>query len=420
MISLYPDELTYPIVDSTTSISYKELPGLPFNNTYIDGTGSAGHYGTDVLFFGGVTLQNATFGLAETPGLHTTMFGIGPDPDLYSRKPLNTTIVSTLDALVAAGVTKSKLLSLYLNELNSPSGSIVFGGVDESKFDTNAGFVTLDILRDPLAKNQVRDFYLVQMTKLSVMLNDKTETIPISSSPSMPWLPVSVDSGSSFTMVPSQFFQTINTYVNATYFPELQGYGLPCVAAQNETLKNTIVSWTPGDPLSPSVSITYNISVADLVVPLYNIGTTTPVTATFDGKEMAACAFGIQPSYEGLDGLGVIGMPFLRRMYVVFDQDNEEISFGYPTFNADDSNIVEVQKISGSPYAKQVESQSDADASTQTLFSFYNVTSSSNVTSTATGSGLTGPTVSSGAPRTGAVAVIVAIVAAAAGFALGM
>ena len=421
MLQVHPTKLTITTVDPTKSRSYKALDQLPFNQTYIDGAGAQGIYATDDLSFAGITLRNATFGIAETPGYNTGFMGIGPDPDLYARKPLKKNISSTLDSLVAAEVTKSRLLSLYLDEISSSSGSIVFGGVDESKFDTSAGLVTLDILADP--GTGAYDFYLIQMTNLSITSAGQSRALPISFSPSIPWMPTLVDSGASTVLVPPQIFSAINSYANAISPPSFDGaYGFPCSASQNETLKNTFLSWTPGDPLNPSVSITYNISLAELVVPFYVIGTTTPQTLNMDGEDTEVCLFGVQPSYSELDGLSVIGDPFLRRMYVVFDQDSREISFGYPVFNVEDSKVVEVLKVSDSPYAKKTESQSDADTLNKSLLNGFNATTSAPSGTSTAAVQTANAAAGLGVPHMGISTLVAAVMvfAAASGFAIGM
>ncbi|KAI9657453.1 MAG: hypothetical protein M1821_003135 [Bathelium mastoideum] len=343
--------------DYTKSQSFKMMTTPVFNVSYVDGSGEIGSYGTDDISFAGITLKNATFGVGSKSTMGTGIMGIGPDADIYSRSHINQTIPSTLDALVDAGIIDSKLFSVWLNDISSDSGSILFGGVDESKFDATTGLVTLDMIRDPLT--QVYDFYLVSMTNLSTNINGKTTAVPLPSSnnsftPDLigsPYIPAVADTGCSPILLPPSLFSAINANIGATRSPDLpeQAYGLPCSQAQNETLKDSVISWTLGDPKNGSISITYNVTIADLVIPVYKPGTNEQVGDT--------CAFGLQPTLE-LDFVGM-GDPFLRKMYVVFDQDNKQLSFGYPIFNATGEKAVQANATSNLPDVTKSEPKGD-------------------------------------------------------------
>ncbi|KAL9094378.1 MAG: hypothetical protein Q9165_003228 [Trypethelium subeluteriae] len=354
--------------DPTKSQSYKKINGLTFTQTYIDGTGTTGDYATDDFSFAGITLRNATFGSTAQSNETTGIMGIGPSPDLYARKPLKKNITTTLDAMITAGYTKSKLFSLFLDTPSSDGGSIIFGGVDESKFDTVTGLITVDMLIDPQTK--VYDAYFIPMTGLSITAAGKTQALPLSSPAfNTSYIPTGVDSGASAVLLPAPLFSAVNAYAGAISPPSFaKNYGFPCSAAQNQTLLDTIISWTVGDPLKSSVSITYNVSLAELVIPIYKTpGSTEPQTLNVDDEETDVCLFGIQPAYPGLDGFAIIGDPFQRRMYTVFNQDNEQLSFGHPIFDGKDSKIVELTNVANSPYAKGTESQSDAQTLNQNL-----------------------------------------------------
>ena len=113
-----------------------------FNINYQDGTALSGNYSSDVLNFGGVSLDGFQFGVGESSTTPNNILGIGyagnavqsQDGGTYPNLPL---------ALVNGGHIKSNAYSLWLNDLNAHTGSILFGGVDRARYQGN--FVTRTI-----------------------------------------------------------------------------------------------------------------------------------------------------------------------------------------------------------------------------------------------------------------------------------
>ena len=370
-------KLTAVLVDPTTSHTYKALT-QQYSQTYLDGSQAIGTYATDDLSFAGISLHNVTFGSADHSSQPTGTIGLGPDADLTSRNSHAKNIPSTLDTLVSSGVIDSKVFSVWLNDFSAQAGSILFGGIDESKFNTEAGLVTLDMLVDPTTG--IYDFYLVSMTNLSTTINGKTAQVPLtsnnsssSSSMEMPNLPVVADTGASPVVLPPSIFDAINSRIGAVSPPAFGGeYVLPCSQAQNETFQNSVVSWTLGDPKNSSISISYNVSLADLVVPVYVPGTKEPIPGGF-------CGFGLQPNAQlAAAGIGGMGDPLLRQMFIVYDQDNKQVSFGHPNFNATGSKAVNVGANSTIPDVVASEPSSDASPSTSASGSTPAVSSQSS------------------------------------------
>ncbi|KAF2236257.1 acid protease [Viridothelium virens] len=366
--------------DPSKSSSYKVTAPGQFNTMFQNGEATTGDIATDDVSFGGVTLQNATVavGLAANGTTHTGLIGIGYDRDANAGSS------TILNGMVKAGIIKSEIFSVWLDDMAADSGSILFGGIDESKFDTNAGLVTLDILTNPLDNRF--DKYLVSMTNISATIGGQVISPPLSSaqnansSGSLPYLPVVADTGAPAMIVPPQVFTAINQYVGAMQPPGFdQHYGLFCSEKQNQTLQNSIISWTLGDPKNTSISITYNVTLSDLVVPIFIPGTRQPYSMPGpEGKPAELCAFGLQPPTPGSQ-FYLMGDPFLRAMFVVFDQNKNQLSFGKPVFNSTRSTPVTISSNSTLPDVVVSEPASDA----RTLTS----QASNPVTATASASG---------------------------------
>lgn len=134
--------------DSSSSKTYKNLNSL-FGIGYVDGTGASGSFFTDALTIGNITLSNQQIGLAVNTTLGTGILGLGfsNDESVCHTEPCNNTYPSFMDQLVAQGKIPSRAYSLYLDDRQSSTGSILFGGVDTHKYTGN--LITVPMLPNP-------------------------------------------------------------------------------------------------------------------------------------------------------------------------------------------------------------------------------------------------------------------------------
>ncbi|KAL2349635.1 aspartic proteinase precursor [Cryomyces antarcticus] len=117
-----------------SSTTYKYL-NSDFNISYVDGSGSTGDYVSDTLRIGGATLKNQQFGIGYQSSSPEGILGIGyPVNEVavnragsqpYANVPLN---------MVQQGLINANAYSLWLNDLDASTGSILFGGVNSDKF----------------------------------------------------------------------------------------------------------------------------------------------------------------------------------------------------------------------------------------------------------------------------------------------
>lgn len=123
--------LTRSFFDSTQSSTWAEN-GTQFEIKYGIGH-TVGKWGTDVIEIAGAKVKDMSVGIADNTDVRQGIVGIGrpqaeitiKDKKMYANLP---------QKLFESGVTKSPAYSLYLNEQNSDSGSILFGAVDHSKY----------------------------------------------------------------------------------------------------------------------------------------------------------------------------------------------------------------------------------------------------------------------------------------------
>jgi hypothetical protein len=85
---------------------------------------------TDDFTIGGATIKNLQMGLANQTTSVIGVIGIGYDMDEASL----TSYPNFIDQIVSQGLINTKAYSLYLDDMEEATGSIIFGGVDTNKF----------------------------------------------------------------------------------------------------------------------------------------------------------------------------------------------------------------------------------------------------------------------------------------------
>lgn len=219
------------------------------------------------------------------------------------------------------------------------SGTILFGGIDTSKY--TGDLVTLNLLPVPVSTTQGTEYivyeFVVAVTALSATSSGKTthffsggEADGSSGS-----LPVLLDTGSAAWTVPTSVYNEV-----ARLLPNLDQYGnLPCSAASD----NISLTLTFGG----AAQIT--VPVSELIVPVYDASTNEQNT-TSSGEPL--CTFMLSPGQATTDQpFLTLGDAILRSMYVVFDLDNGQVSIAQaktntstdPTSSGSGSNIKVVQ-----------------------------------------------------------------------------
>lgn len=299
--------------NANSSSTYKYVSSR-FNITYADGSGAIGDYATDTLGIGGVTLQNLQFGIGYQSGSQEGILGIGYTTNEVQVNTYGGQTYPNVPELMAKnGVIQSNAYSLWLDDLEANTGSILFGGVDTDKF--HGALQTL-----PIQPEQgVFAEFLITLTDVS--LSNGGNRVSLNSGD----IPVAVllDSGSSLTYLPDDLTTALYQQVGAKYDDQQQTAFVPCSLADNTSTIDFKFS-------SPIISV----PMSEMVI---NAGTGTQSTFK-DGS--AACIFGVAPAGQG--GISVLGDTWIRSAYVVYDLANNEISLAQTNFNSSSSNILEI------------------------------------------------------------------------------
>lgn len=127
---------------STTSVALNQS----FSARYGKGAAS-GTYFSDKLEIAGIAINDQHFAVANSSSLYPTgIIGLGPDPygGFNDSKPdvgrnLNTYMANPysliLNSMASQGLINSRAFSLDMGNLQDPSGSLIFGGVDKGRFE---------------------------------------------------------------------------------------------------------------------------------------------------------------------------------------------------------------------------------------------------------------------------------------------
>jgi hypothetical protein len=302
--------------NANNSITYKYINGA-FNISYVDGSGASGDYVSDTFRFGGQTIKDLQFGIGYVSSSPEGILGIGytinevavgraglqPYPNLPQK-------------LVNDGTINSNAYSLWLNDLDASTGSILFGGVDTDKY--HGELQTLPIIPE-------RGVYAEFIIALTGMGQNGQNTSLFANQN----VPVLLDSGSSLMYLPDNVVRSL-----------YQKYGAQFDSTQGAAYVDCNLANQEG-------SLDFVFSGVHISVPLNEL---VIVAAVSRGKPV--CIFGIGPAGNSV---AVLGDTFLRSAYVVYDLANNEISLAPTNFNSTSQNIQEIQKgVDGVPNATGV------------------------------------------------------------------
>jgi hypothetical protein len=304
---------TYSANDSST---YKYLNSA-FNISYVDGSGASGDYITDTFRFGGRTIKDLQMGVGYVSSSPEGILGIGymlnevavgrAGLDPYPNLP---------QKLVNDGAINSNAYSLWLNDLDASTGSILFGGVDTDKF--HGELKTLPVIAE---RGQYAEF-IIALTGMGQ--NGRNDSLFSGRN-----IPVLLDSGSSLMYLPDDITRSLYQKYNARYEASQGAATVDCNLGNQEG------------------SLDFDFSGVHISVPLNELVIVASVS-----RGQAVCLLGIGPAGSSV---AVLGDTFLRSAYVVYDLDNNEISLAQTNFNATSENIQEIQKGSeGVPNATGV------------------------------------------------------------------
>ncbi|KAK4690632.1 hypothetical protein P7C71_g6202, partial [Lecanoromycetidae sp. Uapishka_2] len=317
------------VYNANSSSTYKFV-NSDFNVSYVDGSGATGDYATDNVGIGGKTISALQFGIGYDSTSPEGILGIGYTADEAQANTAKLKSYSNLpQAMADGGLIQSNAYSLWLNDIEANTGSILFGGVDTDKY-------TGELQTLPIQK-EFEEYaeFIITLSGLNVANSGKNQNLTTD-------LPTAVilDSGSSLAYLPNDLTSALYTALNVQYSQQ-EGAGICACSLANEdiTVDFSFTTATISIPITELV-INPNADTSEDRENPNNSGNADG-NENGNGQESSSqeCIFGIAPA----DGsTAVLGDTFLRSAYVVYDLANNEISLAQTNFNATDSHIAEI------------------------------------------------------------------------------
>ncbi|KAF2428326.1 acid protease [Tothia fuscella] len=317
--------------DAAASSTFADVAEDQFTISYVDKTRIEGDYINETFAIGGATLKDMTMGLAKASSEQDTtspfqgIVGVGFDTGepLYAQTGI--TYPNVVSQFKAQGFIATRAYSLWLNDRESNSGNMLFGGIDYSKFN---GDLTILPLQSDTRGGGVSSFTVVLDNFNVVGANKKVQYA------SNLTIPVILDSGTTLTYLPDSIANAIATGVgavsNANY-----GVVVPCDVTNSPATFN----FQFGNANGPTIIS----EISQFVLPFpANI----PTPRFRNGK--VACRWGILPSGENPN---LFGDTFLRSAYVVYNIDGAQVGIAQTNFNVTKEDIREISATSSLPGA---------------------------------------------------------------------
>ncbi|KIW63850.1 hypothetical protein PV04_08822 [Phialophora macrospora] len=285
--------------DKNLSSTYSLVEEGTFFISYADLSYAVGDYFTDVLSFSeDVSITNTTMANANDTDMVQGLMGVGLRANLASlqnEEPFD--FLTVPEQLKAQGHIDRVAYSLYLDSYDDNSGSILFGGIDPSRY-------TGELLALPLSTDPYGNYteFRVALTQLSIRDGKSTRalTLPSFSAPAL------LDSGTSLSYLPQDVTDAIIEGLGATVDEDSGWAYAPCAYRKS----NVSLIYTFGGPDGVNVSVPLSELIGE------QLG---DESAYRDGTP--ACSLNIDRATD--DGTGIIlGDSFLRSAYVVYDLEN--------------------------------------------------------------------------------------------------
>lgn len=303
--------------DPDESSSFEEVGANLFSISYLDNSYAKGDYFADDFDIGGASISNLTMGLGMKTNIAFGLIGVGYAINEVSVDTANQVYPNLPIAMHQAGHINTVAYSLWLNDLNANTGSILFGGIDTKKYTGN--LTRLNVQPD----HNVYTHFTVAMTSIVASSSSGTDALTSTELP----IDAVLDSGTTLSYLPdnlaSQLWNEVGAYYDGNYAMAV----LPCSYATHEG------NFTFGFGGSDGPEIV--VSMDELVVDLTNGYQPEFSSGIYKGE--LVCEFGIQ-NYSS--DVYLLGNTFLRSAYVVYDLVNNEIGLAQTDFNATESNIV--------------------------------------------------------------------------------
>ncbi|KAK6339756.1 hypothetical protein TWF718_009150 [Orbilia javanica] len=273
------------------------------DNSYGTGLFARGTWGSDVFKINQLTLPDVSFGLA-TNFTNAAELGLGVDLSrTFSPYP------SIPEIMAAQGSINLILYSIYINDIRNDGGEIFFGAVDEAKYE--GMLATFD--SDTVGRVEIKGVYWNAPDGTNTTLADSSDLVSRNvgeiqlGTPSL-WVPNVVYSG------------LVNAISGLTYSTAYEAFTVDCVYANRDL-----------------GSLQFDLGDTIITIPARQILVEYPTGS-------GVCVFTLYQSSKARSTSPdfLLGTPFLRSAFTVFDYTNNRTSVAQSIANSTSSTLREV------------------------------------------------------------------------------
>ncbi|KAI6298932.1 hypothetical protein MCOR07_009027 [Pyricularia oryzae] len=270
------------------------------------------HVEDSVSLGAGTTLENFHFGIAESSiDIFAGVLGLGPRPASQRSDHF-------VSALATQKLIESRVFSINLGSVDQPQGAVIFGGIDMAKFSGTLDKVPLISEEEAVQKGVDRRF--VRLASVAVTSPNHTSSTIYQHDPATVTASYQalIDSGSTLSVLPRQITRGI-----LAHFPDavaLDG-GIFLVDCIHATSNGT-------------VDFGFNSSGSDKVIRVPH--------REFIWRQGSECALAMLESADDENRPLILGTPFLRAAYLVWDLDNGNVHLAQAAAGCGRSDIIRV------------------------------------------------------------------------------
>lgn len=237
---------------------------------------------------------------------------------------------TVIENMVSQKIIAMPAFSLYLNDLQTNKGSILFGGVDTDKFHGGLATLPFKSLPASIARTQDIVMYAVQLNgfKVSGLTTDAVNAVAV------------LDSGSTISLLPDGIVQEIWKQFGVINVP---GIPIPFVDCGKANLKDTTFSF---QFTNKTIQVPIDEMVINNLAGVQDQILSDPTLSQVFKGWSGVCTFGMASiSDYGImsDQFVLLGDTFLRSAYVVYDLQNQQVGIAQASLNATSSSIIEFQ-----------------------------------------------------------------------------
>ncbi|MCJ1405011.1 hypothetical protein MMC11_008237 [Xylographa trunciseda] len=309
--------------DPTKSNTTQDLTSTlgNFKIGYGGGNTDSGTWLADTIGLNGMSLMNHAFGLAQSiynPNNASifAIMGLGfPSASVQSKYP------SVIQQMKSQGLIDIQAYSIWLNDPNAQTGSILFGGIDTAKY--SGSLVSVPMVNDP--DTGELDRVIIPWTLLNYTSEAGNTTLYSGA------IGAVIDSGTSTMALPADLAMQIAGGLGLSPQPD----GSLLVNCEVGTFGD---AFTFGFNNDPTAVIT--VPLSNFITPVLLANGSPQVDQ--DGNPICMVQVSTAPSTYA-----VLGDIFMTAGYFVFDLDNGIISMAQAKLNTTESNVIALESASG-------------------------------------------------------------------------